>query len=107
MLRVAGRIFLPPVRFSAGVARSITGVTNQTVRQLFADDVPVNGKELAQAMRVSRWTVYRWKEKGYRFEFGNRTTAGHLKAWLRDRTAEEPVADKERERLALALSRLR
>jgi hypothetical protein len=82
-------------------------VTNQKVRQLFADDVPVNGKELAQAMRVSRWTVYRWKEKGYRFEFGNRTTTGHLKAWLRAQTAGEPVSDKEQGRLASALSRLR
>jgi hypothetical protein len=82
-------------------------VADQTIRQLYADDVPVNGKELAQAMRVSRWTVYRWKERGYRFEFGNRTTPGHLKTWLRAQTQEPPVSDKEQERLASALSRLR
>jgi hypothetical protein len=82
-------------------------VADQTIRQIYADDVPVNGKELAQAMRVSRWTVYRWKERGYRFKFGNRTTPGHLKTWLRAQTEEPPVSDKEQERLTSALSRLR
>ena len=79
------------------------------VTQSFADDVPINAKELAQAMRVSRWTVYRWKADGYRFEFGNRTTAGHLKAWLRSQAAKAPipVSDKEQERLTSALGRLR
>jgi hypothetical protein len=52
--------------------------------QAYADDVVVNAKELAQALRVSRWTLARWREKGYQFEFGNRSTPGHLKAWLRD-----------------------
>ena len=51
----------------------------------YSDDLPVNAKELAEAMRVSRWTVYRWRSEGYRFEFGSRTTAGHLKDWLRSR----------------------
>jgi hypothetical protein len=79
-----------------------------TITQTFADDVPVNGQELAQAMRVSRWTVYRWRDDGYRFEFGKRTTPGHLKLWLRSRTEGEPVSDREEERLvASALSRLR
>ena len=90
--------------------RDVSPASN-TVTQSFSDDVPINAKELAQAMRVSRWTVYRWKEKGYRFEFGNRTTAGHLKTSLRSQAAapEVPhsVSDKEQERLALALSRLR
>jgi hypothetical protein len=52
--------------------------------QANADDVVVNAKELAQALRVSRWTLTRWREKGYQFEFGNRSTPGRLKEWLRD-----------------------
>jgi hypothetical protein len=52
------------------------------ITQSFADDVVVNAKELAQALRVSRWTVARWREEGYQFEFGNRSTPGHLKAWI-------------------------
>jgi hypothetical protein len=53
------------------------------IEQLFADDVCVNALELSQNMRVSRWTLYRWRAEGYKFEFGSRTTTGHLKAWLR------------------------
>jgi hypothetical protein len=81
------------------------------VTRSFSDDVPLNTKELAQAMRVSRWTVQRWKAAGYRFEFGKRTTAGHLKTWLRAQAAEPEVplsvSDKEQVRLASALGRLR
>jgi phage terminase Nu1 subunit (DNA packaging protein) len=51
----------------------------------FADDVPVNGKELARTMRVSTRTVSKWKERGYVFEFGRMTTPGHCKEWLRHR----------------------
>jgi hypothetical protein len=57
----------------------------RVITQSFADDVVVNAKELAHALRVSRWTVARWREEGYQFEFGNRSTPGHLKAWLRER----------------------
>ncbi len=39
-----------------------------TILNQFADDVPVNANELAKAMRVSRWTVYRWQDLGYKFE---------------------------------------
>jgi hypothetical protein len=75
-----------------------TGMTQETtsskVVQRFAHDVPVHINELALAMRVSRWTVYRWKENGYRCEFGRRTPIGHLKAWLREQATSgrfEPV----------------
>jgi hypothetical protein len=74
----------------------------------FADDVPLNMTELAQAMRVSRWTIGRWKkEHGYQFEFGRHTTAGHLKAWLRKRTATEPLHGPEEKRLQGVLDHLR
>jgi hypothetical protein len=73
----------------------------------FADDVPINMTELAQAMRVSRWTIGRWKAQGYEFEFGRRTTAGHLKAWLRGRAAAEPFQGPEQKRLQGVLDRLR
>jgi hypothetical protein len=53
------------------------------ITQPYADDVCVNALELSQNMRVSRWTVYRWRAQGYQFEFGKLTTTGHLKAWLR------------------------
>ena len=48
----------------------------------FADDDPVNQAELARAFRTSRWTVRRWQEFGYEFQFGTRTTPGHCRAWL-------------------------
>jgi hypothetical protein len=74
----------------------------------FADDVPLNTTELAQAMRVSRWTIGRWKkDQGYQFEFGRRTTAGHLKAWLRARAVAEPLQGPEQKRLQSVLDRLR
>ena len=76
------------------------------INQLFADDVCVNLKELAATMRVSRWSIHRWKEQGYRFEFGNRTTAGHLKTWLRIQ-AESEGSDIEQDRLVSELNRLR
>jgi hypothetical protein len=46
----------------------------RVITQSFADDVVVNAKELAHALRVSRWTLARWREEGYQFEFGNRST---------------------------------
>lgn len=76
----------------------------RVITQSFDDDVVVNAKELAQALRVSRWTVSRWREEGYEFEFGNRSTPGHLKAWLRERAGRRKPKTNE---LAEALARLR
>jgi hypothetical protein len=76
----------------------------RVVTQSYADDVVVNAKELANALRVSRWTVARWREEGYQFEFGNRSTPGHLKAWLRERTGRGETKVNE---LANKLARLR
>jgi hypothetical protein len=100
------------------------------VAQIFEDDVSVNGNELAACMRVSRWTVYRWKDE-YKFEFGRRTTTGHLKARLRPmaqlpnsrsvkrltrieillaeiaKADDDRMSDKERKCLESELSRLR
>jgi hypothetical protein len=79
------------------------------ITQIFSDDVPVNTQELADAMRVSRWTISRWKKEGYVFEFRTRTTPGHLKQWLRSQKVKQPAVDddKEQTRLASALDRLR
>jgi hypothetical protein len=74
------------------------------ITQSFADDVVVNAKELAHALRVSRWTVARWREEGYQFEFGNRSTPGHLKAWLRERAGR---GEPQRNELAIKLASLR
>src|SRR5258708_31618688 len=76
----------------------------RVIIQSFADDVVVNAKELAHALRVSRWTVARWREEGYQFEFGNRSTPGHLKAWLRERATQRKPKVNE---LATKLARLR
>ena len=76
----------------------------RVITQSFADDVVVNAKELAHALRVSRWTVARWREEGYQFEFGNRSTPGHLKAWLRERAGRGETKGNE---LANKLARLR
>jgi hypothetical protein len=63
------------------------------ITQLYADDVCVNALELSKNMRVSRWTIYRWRGHGYRFEFGSLTTTGHLKDWLRTQAEQEPLPD--------------
>lgn len=54
----------------------------ETIVNKFADDVPLTMKDLALALRVSRFSVYRWMQKGYEFQFGPLTTPGHCKAWL-------------------------
>lgn len=65
------------------------------ITQIFADDVTVNALELAQNMRTSRWTIYRWRTQGYKFEYGNLTTTGHLKAWLRSQAeSKDPPPDE-------------
>jgi hypothetical protein len=58
------------------------GTFPSTIVPAFADDVVVNTNELALALRVSRFTILNYKKRGYRFQFGNRTTPGHAKAWL-------------------------
>jgi hypothetical protein len=74
------------------------------VTKSFADDVVVNSTELAQAVRVSRWTLARGREEGYFFEFGSRSTPGHLKAWLRERATKVKTKNNDlAEKLALAL----
>jgi hypothetical protein len=80
-----------------------------TIVNQYADDVPLTLVELAKAMRVSRWTIYRWKSEGpdpYRFEFGRQTTLGHLKAWRRKKALEMSGTDKETERQNAVLERL-
>jgi hypothetical protein len=82
------------------------------ISQKFADDVPVNLAELAEAMRVSRFTVARWKKQGYRFEFGHQTTIGHCKAWRREQATAKALSQDQKKReeqewLAAALARLR
>ena len=64
------------------------------------DDVPVTTDELSKAMGRSRWTIYRWRERGYEYQFGNLTTPGQLKAWLEEHKHElkrKPREDKKKE----------
>jgi malate synthase len=82
---------------------------------MFTDDSPVTLIELADAMRVSRWTVWNWKHEGYEFQFGNITTPGHCKAWLEQNREKfkakarekKPKAIDEAARLDAELSRLK
>lgn len=62
------------------------------------DSSVVNVGELAQLMRVSRWSIASWRKQGYAFEFGNRTTPGHLKSWLRERALSERKVNVNAER---------
>jgi hypothetical protein len=50
---------------------------------MLTDDSPVNAIELAK-MRCCRATINNHKRSGYRFEFGNRTKAGHYNRRSRD-----------------------
>jgi hypothetical protein len=65
-----------------------------TITNKFGDDVVVSLSELAEAMRTSRWTVRRM-EKGYKFQYGKRTTPGHCRKWL-----EEHADDLKRKALS-------
>ena len=81
-----------------------------TIVNKYADDVPLTLVELAKAMRVSRWTIYRWRSEGpdpYRFEFGRKSTAGHLKNWLRQQALKKSGTDKEVERQNALLEALK
>jgi hypothetical protein len=78
-----------------------------TIVNRYADAVPLTLVELAKAMRRSRWTIYRWKIEGYRFEFGRLTTLGHLKNWLRQQALKKSGTEKEAERQNAVLARLK
>jgi hypothetical protein len=82
------------------------------------DSIPVDTNELAEVMGVSRWTIYRWRtEKNYKYQFGNLTTPGHLKAWLEENSEDlkrKSRHDKQKEapehkdvRLEAGLERMR
>jgi len=78
-----------------------------TIVNRYSDDVPLTLVELAKAMRRSRWTIYRWKTEGYRFEFGRLTTLGQLKNWLRQQALKKSGTDEETERQDAVLARLK
>ena len=80
--------------------------SKSTIVNKYADDVPLTLMELSKAMRVSRWTVQRWKDDGYKFEFKRWTTMGHLKAWLRKHALEDKKSAEEK-RMEEAHSRLK
>jgi len=65
------------------------------------DNVPVTASELCEIMRVSHRKLSDWQREGYEFELDHLTTAGHLKAWLRER------ANKKDARFRAVLDRLR
>jgi len=59
------------------------------IRDKFADDVVVNSNELCEAIRISRFTLLKWKKAGYIFQYGRRTTPGHCKEWLESQSKAE------------------
>jgi hypothetical protein len=61
----------------------------------YDDDEPLNSSELAQAMRFSRWSLLRCKRRGYKMEYGNRSSLGHFKKWLR----ANPIPDGRCDRI--------
>jgi hypothetical protein len=72
---------------------------NQTLINAIAivplDDLQVNMKELSKAMHVSRWTISKWVDMGYEFEFGKQTTVAHCRAWLRENAQRLRTKRKE------------
>jgi hypothetical protein len=81
-----------------------------TINNKFEDDVVVSLSELAEAMRTSRWTVRRWMEKGYKFQYGNRTTPGHCRKWLEEHANDlkrKELSNEDVERQRILLARLR
>jgi hypothetical protein len=53
----------------------------------FERNTPVGVCRLARHMNVSRWTIQRWRDAGYKFLYGNMTTVEHCKAW-REKNAD-------------------
>jgi hypothetical protein len=47
------------------------------------NETTLNGGQLCDAIGFSRWSLHRCKRRGYKMEFGNRTSLGHFKKWLR------------------------
>jgi tRNA nucleotidyltransferase/poly(A) polymerase len=75
----------------------------------YADDDLVNQAELARALRTSRWTVRRWQEFGYEFQFGSRTTPAHCRAWLevnKHRFKRKPTSPEGLARVRAVLARV-
>ncbi|MEY2539316.1 MAG: hypothetical protein QOG67_3056 [Verrucomicrobiota bacterium] len=72
--------------------RNEEGAATRTITKKYADDVPLIAADLAKAMRVSRWTIGKWKANGYVFLYGKMTTQEHVKAWLKTQAAKgKPV----------------
>jgi hypothetical protein len=70
----------------------------------------VSLSELAEAMRTSRWTVRRWMEKGYKFQYGNRTTPGRCRKWLEEHAHDlkrKSLSSEDIDRQRILLARLR
>ena len=96
---------LSPTKLSGSPIR--TTPATPVITQAFADETVVNALELSRALRVSRWTLDRWRKDGYEFEFGSRSTPGHLKAWLRERPRKRAVKSTMPDDLAEKLAQLR
>jgi hypothetical protein len=91
--------------------RERESLANKPVTKKFADNVLVNAAELAESLRVSRWTVGRWRERGYKFLYGRYTTSSHAKSWLKEQAELKDQSEKtlqpEDERMKEELGRLR
>jgi hypothetical protein len=76
------------------------------------NETTLNGGQLCDAIGFSRWSLHRCKKRGYRMEFGNRTSLGHFKKWLRanpipdgrsENRVEDPRAQAAMLRMAVAV----
>jgi hypothetical protein len=88
--------------------RERESLSEKTVTKKYADDVLLNIGELSEALRVSRWTIDRWRkrEDGYKFLYGKLTTAAHAKNWLAQQAQKASKAHPEDERMAAARLRM-
>jgi hypothetical protein len=88
--------------------RARENLSEKTITKKYADDVLLNIGELAEALRVSRWTIDRWRkrEDGYIFLYGKLTTPAHAKAWLARQAEKASQASPEDERMGAVLRRM-
>jgi hypothetical protein len=88
--------------------RARENLSEKTVTKKYADDVLLNIGELSEALRVSRWTIDRWRkrENGYKFLYGKLTTAAHAKDWLRQQAQKTSQTVPQDERMESAMRRM-
>jgi hypothetical protein len=56
---------------------------NMNIEDNDSNERTLNGGQLCHAIGFSRWSLHRCKRRGYKMEFGNRTSLAHFTKWLR------------------------